>query len=79
MFFGTVVRTVKIQHKFPSGQIGSSLAFARWRGGSHFLPTVSSAVLWRQVGGRQWQLLMYRRRCSMLARGLLTGATLDNR
>jgi high frequency lysogenization protein len=43
------------------------------------LAAVRSAVLWRQVGGRQWQLLMYRRRCSMLARGLLTGATLDNR
>lgn len=43
------------------------------------LAAVRSAVLWRQVGGRQWQLLMYRSRCSMLARGLLTGATLDNR
>jgi high frequency lysogenization protein len=43
------------------------------------LAGVRSAVLWRQVGGRQWQLLLHRRRCSMLARGLLTGATLDNR
>jgi high frequency lysogenization protein len=43
------------------------------------LAAVRSAVLWRQVGGRQWQLLLYRRQCSMLARGLLTGATLDNR
>lgn len=43
------------------------------------LAAVRSAVLWRQVGGRQWQLLVYRRQCSMLARGLLTGATLDNR
>ncbi len=42
------------------------------------LAAVRSAVLWRQVGGRQWQLLLYRRQCSMLARGLLTGATLDN-
>jgi high frequency lysogenization protein len=43
------------------------------------LAAVRSAVLWRQVGGRQWQLLMHRRQCSMLARGLLTGTTLDNR
>ena len=46
---------------------------------TNLLAAVRSAVLWRQVGGRQWQLLLYRRRCSMLARGLLTGATLDNR
>lgn len=43
------------------------------------LAAVRSAVLWRQVGGRQWQLLFHRRQCSMLARGLLTGTTLDNR
>lgn len=42
------------------------------------LAAVRSAVLWQQVGGRQWQLLVYRRQCSMLARGLLTGSTLDN-
>ena len=42
------------------------------------LAAVRSAVLWRQVGGRQWQLLLHRRQCSMLARGLLTGTTLDN-
>jgi high frequency lysogenization protein len=46
---------------------------------ANLLAAVRSAVLWRQLGGRQWQLLLYRRRCSMLARGLLTGATLDNR
>jgi high frequency lysogenization protein len=45
---------------------------------SNLLAAVRSAVLWRQVGGRQWQLLLYRKQCSMLARGLLTGATLDN-
>ena len=45
---------------------------------ANLLAAVRSAVLWRQVGGRQWQLLLYRRQCSMLARGLLTGATLDN-
>jgi high frequency lysogenization protein len=42
------------------------------------LAAVRSAVLWRQVGGRQWQLIVHRKQCSMLARGLLTGATLDN-
>ena len=42
------------------------------------LAAVRSAVLWRQIGGRQWQLVVYRRQCSMLARGLLTGATLDS-
>jgi len=46
---------------------------------TNLLAAIRSAVLWRQVGGRQWQLLLYRRQCSMLARGLLTGATLDNR
>ena len=45
---------------------------------SNLLAAVRSAVLWRQVGGRQWQLLLYRKQCSMLARGLLTGTTLDN-
>ncbi|UPG84637.1 high frequency lysogenization protein HflD [Luteibacter aegosomatis] len=42
------------------------------------LAAVRSAVLWRQVGGRQWQILFYRKQCAMLARGLLTGSTLDN-
>ena len=45
---------------------------------SALLAAVRSAVLWRQLGGRQWQLLLFRRQCSMLARGLLTGATLVN-
>ena len=42
------------------------------------LAAVRSAVLWRQVGGRQWQLLVHRKQCAMLARGLLTGSTLEN-
>ncbi len=46
---------------------------------SNLLAAVRSAVLWHQVGGRQWQLVLNRQQCSMLARGLLTGATLDNR
>ncbi|MHA6203363.1 high frequency lysogenization protein HflD [Dyella soli] len=45
---------------------------------TNLLAAVRSAVLWRQVGGRQWQLLVYRRQCSMLARGLLTGSTLNH-
>lgn len=45
---------------------------------ANLLAAVRSAVLWRQMGGRQWQLLLYRNQCGMLARGLLTGATLDN-
>jgi high frequency lysogenization protein len=46
---------------------------------ANLLAAMRSAVLWRQLGGRQWQLLVFRRQCSMLARGLLTGATLDHR
>ncbi|BFI96341.1 MAG: high frequency lysogenization protein HflD [Rhodanobacter sp.] len=46
---------------------------------SNLLAAVRSAVLWRQLGGRQWQLLLFRKQCSMLARGLLTGSTLDGR
>jgi len=42
------------------------------------LAAVRSAVLWQQVGGRQWQLLVHRKQCAMLARGLLTGSTLEN-
>lgn len=43
---------------------------------SNLLAAVRSAVLWHQIGGRQWQLLLFRKQCSMLARGLLTGSTL---
>lgn len=42
------------------------------------LAAVRAAVLWHQVGGRQWHLLLKRKQCTMLARGLLTGATLDS-
>jgi high frequency lysogenization protein len=45
---------------------------------ANLLAAVRSAVLWRQLGGRQWQMLLYRRQCSMLARGLLTGSTINN-
>ncbi|HOX71454.1 MAG TPA: high frequency lysogenization protein HflD [Dokdonella sp.] len=38
---------------------------------------VRAAVLWRQVGGSQWRLLLRRSEYAMLARGLLTRCTLD--
>jgi len=38
---------------------------------------VRAAVLWRQVGGSQWQLLFKRSQAVMLARGLLTRSRLD--
>ncbi len=41
------------------------------------LAAIRAAVLWRQVGGNQWRLLFRRREYAMLARGLLTRATLD--
>jgi high frequency lysogenization protein len=41
------------------------------------LAGVRSAVLWRQVGGRQFRLLLRRREYAMLARGLLARCTLD--
>lgn len=44
---------------------------------SALLAAARSAVLWHQLGGRQWHLLIYRKQCAMLARGLLTGSTLE--
>lgn len=41
------------------------------------LAAVRAAVLWRQLGGRQWQLVVKRKQCAMVARGLLTRAMLD--
>ncbi|MEO8460964.1 MAG: high frequency lysogenization protein HflD [Dokdonella sp.] len=41
------------------------------------LAAVRAAVLWRQVGGSQWRMLLRRREYSLLARGLLTRCTLD--
>ncbi len=42
------------------------------------LAAIRAAVLWHQIGGRQWQLVFKRKQWAMLARGLLTRATLDN-
>lgn len=41
------------------------------------LAAVRSAVLWRQVGGGRLRLLLRRRQYAMLARGLLSGSTLE--
>lgn len=41
------------------------------------LAAVRAAVLWHQVGGRQWRLLLRRHEYAMLARGLLTSSRLD--
>ncbi|MDQ2972233.1 MAG: lysogenization regulator HflD, partial [Pseudomonadota bacterium] len=41
------------------------------------LAAVRAAVLWRQLGGRRWHLLLRPRREAMLARGMLTRSTLD--
>ena len=44
---------------------------------SLLLAAVRAAVLWRQVGGNQWRLLLRRREYAMVARGLLARSTLD--
>lgn len=44
---------------------------------SMLLAGIRAAVLWRQVGGSQWRLLLRRSEYGMLARGLLTRCTLD--
>lgn len=41
------------------------------------LAGIRAAVLWRQVGGSQWRLLVRRKEYTMLARGLLARCTLD--
>jgi high frequency lysogenization protein len=41
------------------------------------LAAVRAAVLWRQVGGSQWRLLLRGREYAMLARGLLSRSMLD--
>lgn len=41
------------------------------------LAAVRAAVLWRQLGGRRWHLLLRPRREAMLARGMLTRTMLN--
>ena len=42
------------------------------------LAAIRAAVLWRQLGGRRWHLLLRPRREAMLARGMLTRCTLGS-
>lgn len=42
------------------------------------LAAIRAAVLWRQVGGSHWRMLLRRREYTMLARGLLARCTLDH-
>lgn len=42
------------------------------------LAAVRAAVLWRQLGGSHWGLLLRRRQNAMLARGLLARAVIDS-
>jgi high frequency lysogenization protein len=42
------------------------------------LAAVRAAVLWRQIGGTQWRLLLQRKQILMLARGLQTRVTLGD-
>lgn len=45
---------------------------------SLLLAAVRAAVLWRQLGGRQWTLLLRRRQYAMLARGMLARSTIGD-
>lgn len=42
------------------------------------LAGIRSAVLWHQMGGRQWRLLLHRKQATMLARGLLSRVRLES-
>ncbi|MEO7013220.1 MAG: high frequency lysogenization protein HflD [Dokdonella sp.] len=44
---------------------------------SLLLAAIRAAVLWRQVGGSRWRMLLRRGEYAMLARGLLARCTLD--
>ncbi|MDN5924205.1 MAG: high frequency lysogenization protein HflD [Xanthomonadales bacterium] len=41
------------------------------------LAGIRSAVLWHQLGGRQWQLLLHRKQAALLARGMLSRIRID--
>lgn len=45
---------------------------------SLLLAGIRSAVLWRQLGGRKWQMIMRRKQVVLLARGLLSRLTLEH-
>ncbi|HVT33890.1 MAG TPA: high frequency lysogenization protein HflD [Rhodanobacteraceae bacterium] len=56
-------------------QLGNSRNVEKIR--AMLLAGVRAAVLWRQVGGGQFRLLLRRREYAMLARGLLARCTID--
>lgn len=43
------------------------------------LAAVRAAVLWRQLGGNQWSVLIHRRHYAMVARGLLAGCAIEGK
>ncbi|MDE1884691.1 MAG: high frequency lysogenization protein HflD [Xanthomonadaceae bacterium] len=43
------------------------------------MAAVRAAVLWRQLGGNQWSLLLRRRQYAMLARGLLAACAIGGK
>ena len=43
------------------------------------MAAVRAAVLWRQLGGNQWSLLVRRRQYAMLARGLLAACAIEGK
>ncbi|MGB8635190.1 MAG: high frequency lysogenization protein HflD [Rhodanobacteraceae bacterium] len=45
---------------------------------ANLLAGIRAAVLWHQLGGRRWQLLLQRKQVALLARGLLSRVTLDH-
>jgi high frequency lysogenization protein len=70
----SLVRPRIVVHGNPA-QLGNPRNVEKIR--AMLLAGVRSAVLWRQVGGRQFRLLLKRREYAMLARGLLARCTLD--
>lgn len=45
---------------------------------ANLLAGIRAAVLWHQLGGRKWQLLLQRKQVALLARGLLSRLTLEH-
>ncbi|MCK9539965.1 high frequency lysogenization protein HflD [Dokdonella sp.] len=56
--------------------LGNAQTVERIRG--LLLAAIRAAVLWHQVGGSQWRLLLRRQQYAMLARGLLSRSMLDH-
>ncbi len=45
---------------------------------ANLLAGIRAAVLWHQLGGRKWQLLLQRKQVVLVARGLLSRVTLEH-